>query len=510
MKRIFVVVAMTWLTCFPAYGMDLLEVYELAVAGDPALLQMEAKRNATLKNKPISLAKLLPQVSFYGDFREYQTVTGKSPITAQANTNNSYWLGYYTLRLTQPLFHYDSWVQYWQADMDIAQAQANLEAAYQDVAIRVAKAYFTVLFAEENLEFTTVELQSLDLQLAQVKERLAAGFATVVDESEAQAQRDKIAADLILAEQQLYDAKQALREIIGPVEISLMRVPAELQLAKPEPADVEAWHAAAQQSNLGILAASSGADAAKQNIDLYFAGHMPTVDLVAFKGYYNNNRPNGVAYDENNVGVAVNVPLFSGGGVNAKVEQARDAYEQALHEVDKQRRAAERQVRDAYRGVMAAIGRVEALKTALKSAQTAFDASQFGFQAGSQTMVDVIIMQSRFFAIRRDYARARYDYLVNGLVLKQAAGTLTGEDMAEVNFVIHGGRTALPTPSRSPARRGTSVRDSAAAKPTGEGTERPERHRHAGAPTDTDAAPAAAPASRPPAAAPRRRESTLP
>lgn len=465
MKNTIFALVFCGLASFPAHGLDLLEAYQLGLGSDPLLLQAEAKRNATLKNKPIGLSRLLPSVSLYGDFRQYHTITGKSPITAQANTDNKYWFAYYNLRLTQPLFHYDSWVQFWQADHQISQVQAELEAEYQNLAVRVAKAYFEVLFAEENVEFTQVELRSLELQMIQVKERLAVGFATVVDQDEVQARYDKVTADLILADQQLNDAREALREIIGNVDIALVRVPDELPLLKPEPADVEVWRKTAQQSNLKIIAATSQAEVAKENIDLNFAGHLPTLDLVAVKGQYDNNRPNGVAYDEANIGVALNLPIYSGGGVNARTEQARDAYEQALHEVDRQRRAAERQVKDAFRGVLAAMGRVEALKTALKSGQSAMDASQMGYQVGTRTVVDVLIEQSRFFGIRKDYAKSRYDYLLNGLLLKQAAGTLTGADIADVNRLILKGRANPAPPGTAFPGKGEASKSPDAARP---------------------------------------------
>lgn len=460
MKQTIFALAFCGLASFPARGLDLLEAYQLGLTSDPVLLQAEAKRNGALKNKPIGLARLLPSVSLYGDFRQYHTITGKSPIGPQANTDNKYWMGYYNLRLTQPLFHYDSWVQYWQADHQISQAQAELEAEYQNLAVRVAKAYFAVLFAEENVEFIKVEQRSLDLQMTQVKERLAVGFATIVDQNEVQARSDKVAADLILADQQLNDAKEALREIIGNVDVALIPVPEDLPLSQPQPADVGVWLKTAQQSNLRIMASTSQAEVAKENIDLNFAGHLPTLDLVAIKGQYDNNRPNGVAYDEANIGVALNLPIYSGGGVNARTEQARDAYEHALHEVDRQRRAAERQVKDAFRGVLAAIGRVSALKTALKSGQSAMDASQMGYQVGTRTVVDVLIEQSRFFSIRKDYAQSRYDYLLNGLLLKQAAGSLTGADVADVNRLLRSKRADFdlqPAAALSEAEEGAAM-----------------------------------------------------
>lgn len=438
MKKTISVLALCWLASFPARGLDLLETYDLGLSNDPVLLRAESERNATLKNKPIGLAKLLPSVTVNGSMSQYYTVTGQSYIREQANTNQAYWQGAFNVNLVQPLFHYESWVQFWQADHQIAQAQALLEAEYQNLAVRVAKGYFGVLAAEENIEFSKIELRSLELQLTQVKERLSVGFATVVDIDEVQAQHDHVSANLILADQELNDAKEALREIIGDADISLTKLPDQLPLLNPEPQDVEAWRTTAQQSNLRIIAANSAAAVAREQIDSQFARHMPSLDIVGSKSLGDTNRVRGVTYDSSSIGVQVNVPIFEGGGVNAKVEQARDQYESALHEVDKQRRAAERQVKDAFRGVLSAVGRVNALATALKSAQSALDAAQMGYQVGSRTVVDVLIEQSKFFGIRRDYAKARYEYLLNGLLLKQAAGTLARDDMEAVNKLILG------------------------------------------------------------------------
>jgi outer membrane protein len=455
MKKTISILTVCWMASLPAYGQDLLEAYELGIRNDPLVLEAESKRNAALKNKPIALAELLPLVTLNGDMTGYQTTTGQSYIRQQANTEQRYWQGNFNLRLTQPLFHYDSWVKYWQADHQIAQAQAELETEYQNLAVRTAKAYFDILAAEENVEFTSIELHSLELQSVQVKERLAAGFATVMDLDEVRAQYDKVAADLILAEQQLNDAKESLREIIGNIDVALTKLPDELPLLKPEPADVEAWRAMAQQSNLKIITASSAAAVAKENIDLNFAGHLPSVDIVGTKVLSDTNRISGVNYDQNSIGLYVTVPIYAGGGTNARVEQARDSYEQALHEVDKQRRAAERQVKDGFRGVLSAISRVGALATALKSAQSALDAAQMGYHLGDRTIVDVLIEQSKYFGIRRDYAKSRYDYLVNGLLLKQAAGTLAKPDIEALNSLIHnnargGGMKPVAAPKAVP------------------------------------------------------------
>jgi outer membrane protein len=260
-----------------------------------------------------------------------------------------------------------------------------------------------------------------------------------------QAQHDRVAADLILADQKLNDAKEALREIVGSVDLSLAKIPSQLPLSRPEPADIDIWRNTAQQSNLNIMAAKSAAEIAKENIDLYFAGHLPTLDVVGRHQISGNNRPpTPLDFEESSVGLYVTVPIYSGGGVDAQVEQARDLYEQSLHEVDRQRRTAERQVKDAFRGVLSAISRTGALQTALKSAQGALEAAEMGLRVGNRTVVDVLLEQTKFFQIRTDLAKSRYDFLTNGLLLKQAAGTLVQRDIEAVNGLIHTAQTTDP------------------------------------------------------------------
>lgn len=422
-----------------AYGLDLFGAYSLGLQNDPLVLQAEADRNAAQKYKPIGLAGLLPSVVLNFDTDGMHSNTGKSPYVGQSNTDYFYQQATFHLTLTQPLFRYASWVTYWQADYQLAQAQAKLEAEYQNLGVRVAKAYFEVLYAEDVMEFTTIQLKSLELEVSQVQERLNLGFSTIVDLEETQSRKDKVAADLIQAEQKMFDAREALREITGTYEESLAKVVDALPLIKPEPDNIDIWSDFAQQGNLGILAATSAAEVAKHVIDFNYAGHLPTIDATADQYSTENNRPTG-AYQLNqqSIGLNVSLPIYQGGAVSAKVDKARDEYEKSLHEVDRLRRATQRAVKDSFRGVTAMIGRIIAMQAAVKSAQGALEAAKVGYQVGNKTIVNVLWQQSLYFQYWADYARARYDYLINSVSLKQAAGTLVQSDMDALNKLMMG------------------------------------------------------------------------
>ena len=86
----------------------------------------------------------------------------------------------------------------------------------------------------------------------------------------------------------------------------------------------------------------------------------------------------------------------------------------------------------AYHNVVAAISRTEAFARATESAQLAATATELGFEVGTRNSVDVLLAQRRLFQAKRNHARARYDYLIDSLRLKQAAGILNSADLFEM------------------------------------------------------------------------------
>jgi outer membrane protein len=94
--------------------------------------------------------------------------------------------------------------------------------------------------------------------------------------------------------------------------------------------------------------------------------------------------------------------------------------------------------RDAFLGVTSGVGQVRALRLAVASNETALKATEAGLRVGTRTIVDVLNIQRILFEAERDYARARYDYLLSVLRLKEAAGRLRASDLVEINSLLVG------------------------------------------------------------------------
>jgi outer membrane protein len=421
-----------------AQALDLLSIYDQAVQRDPQLRSAEANRNSVLENKPQSVARLLPKISIAGNIArnsvlsKFDKSSGTQSIIA-GGANIGFWTSGASVSLSQPIYHHDYWVQLGQADSQIAQAEANYEAEQQNLMLRTAQAYFDILRAQDEVEFAQANKQVIERKLEQAKARFDVGLIAITDVNEAQASFDQATADLFNKENELDNAHEALREILGEFNNKIDRLVEEIPLNRPDPSNMDEWDKRAQESNLTIIAAQNGVEIAKRKIDIQFAGHLPTLDLVGTAAFSDTTRPRGIGTESQAVGMQLNIPLFQGGMVSSQVRQAGHDADAAAEQLDKQRRAVTRETKNAYRGILSSISQVTALKAAVISSQSALDASEAGFEVGTRTMVEVLADQTKLFDAKRNLARARYDYILNSLKLKKASSVLQRQDLELVN-----------------------------------------------------------------------------
>ncbi len=445
---------------------NLLEVYQAAVKNDPVIREADARRMASLEAKPQARALLLPQVSVGGQiytansdgestFPQVNQTTGDIVTVGNRSSTDvkQYWD--YSAELTQTVFRWDQWQALKRADSQVAVAEANYRAAQQDLLVRVSQAYFDVLAAEDTLSAADASLQAYTRQLEQAEKRFEVGLIAITDVQEARAAHDSATADLIAAKRALASSNEALREITGDTYATLVKPADDMPLDQPQPLDQDGWVKKALDDNLGVIAARLDSEVAAANVKIAEAGHLPTVDLFATYGETDRQAtqtnqafdPSGTlggtgdkvkgSADSNTtsdvIGLRVNIPVFAGGGTRSKVREQVYLQRAAREKLEGTMRSAERQTRDAYLGVLSEKARVQALQQSVKSNQTALEATEAGFEVGTRTTVDVLDARRRLFEAQRDYARSRYDYLINIVKLKSAAGSLAPADLGSIN-----------------------------------------------------------------------------
>jgi outer membrane protein len=473
MKRFLILIA--FCACAsPAPAADLLAVYQRALQNDPQLREAEATRLAALESKPQALSALLPQLTGNGLIsRERDTGSsnttesvslppcgpGVPPPCASGGSASTILESFpfdgrvdttthqYTVNLKQNLFNWSNWESLKRADSQVAQAEADYQAAQQDLMERVAQRYFDVLGAQDDLEAQQVALTSVTRQLEQAEARYQIGLIAVTDVEEARASHDSTAAAVIAAKRALASTQELLREIIGDPFDSLARPIEPFQMANPDPISEDRWVEMALQQNLSLVSSRLAADIARENVSVARGGHAPSLDLVGMGGKLNTNGVDtftdgtpagGTTLDQNqrSIGIQLTFPLYSGGMVSSQVRQAVYQHRAAKERLERVARQTEHDARDAYLGVLSEISRVKALHRAVESNLTALRATESGYEAGTRTAVDVLQSRQQWVQAQTDYSRSRYDYMLNVIKLQQAAGTLSEQSLERVNALL--------------------------------------------------------------------------
>ena len=430
----------TPLLASPLWGADLLQVYREAQNNDATFAAAKSTLEAGRERTPQARAGLLPTLTLSGNSlwnqNDLYLRNGTLPPTVDPNPHfNS---NGYTLTLSQPLFRWQNWVAYDQSKFQVAQAEANFVQAGQDLILRVAQAYFDVLYASENLKAVQANKKSIEQQLESAKRNFEVGTSTIVDAQEAQARFDLAIAQEIAAESDLEVRQRTLQAIIGKEPGPLAPFRRGADISPPQPADMKQWAAAAEKDNINVQIQMAAVEIASREVDRQRAGHYPTLDLVANKGTSVALSTIGGQLETNfqNVGVQLNLPIFQGGAVVSRQSEASANRAAAESTLEQTRRNAALQARQHYLGATNGLAQVRALKAALISSQSSLESNRLGFEVGVRINIDVLNADNQVYVTRRDLAKAVLDTLMSQLRLKAAVGTLSEDDVVAANALL--------------------------------------------------------------------------
>jgi outer membrane protein len=414
---------------------ELLRVYDLALKNDTVLEAAANARDAGSEARPQALAALLPQIGAgYSKARVHQDTTSSNPFARSGTsdfTNSNL-----SLTLNQAVFDLSAFRTLSRSNDQVALAVAGYRATEQGLILRTAQAYFNVLSGADNLRSSQSQKKAVEQQLEQSQKRFEVGLSAITDVQEAQARDDLASAQVIADKQALDSAKESLSEITGTPVTSFVTMQEDFPLPSPDPIDIESWVKNAEAGNYDVLIAGLNSQIAKKTVDIAWSKHLPTIGL---QGQYSDGEQGGLTaaqQTQSSIGATISLPIFSGGATQSVIRQADYTYQQSLAQLEGTKRSVQTQTRNAFQGVLSGASRVKALKQAVLSSTTALDASQVGLQVGARTSIDVLNAQQQLYSAQRDYLKSRYDYLLNVLNLKAAAGRLVVQDLAEIDRLL--------------------------------------------------------------------------
>lgn len=421
-----------------AQAEDLLQTYDLARNSDPAFAEAEARQRSGHEAPVQARAKWLPAISgsvssTYSD--------GTSWANSGASAESYSGSRSYRVGLSQSLFDLSDIHGLRSARANYQAADYAYESAGDDLITRTSSAYFSVLIAMETLSAAEAREAALKKQFDFASKRLEVGLAPITDVHEARAQYDGARASTLVTRNALEDAYRALEEITGREIRDLRALPQDFKPELPGEKSSEDWVQTALDNNPSLKAAELALQADNADVAAAKAKHLPTLDLSADysgkRGFADGTGPN---LPRNSAGISATVtlkiPLFSGGATQSGVRSAIAQRDQTQDKLELAKRGLVRSTRNAYNAVVAGISEVEARKAAVFSARKAYEASQVGLEVGTRTVLDVLNNQQTLFNAESEYAKSRYSFLQNRLLLEKAAGTLDMDDLQAINALL--------------------------------------------------------------------------
>ncbi len=420
----------------PAQAQSLSQLVEAARGYDTVWQAARLQLDAASSRAEQARAGLLPSAGLSTGMSRTNSEVTRPQVDFNGNTQS---VG---VSASQPLYRPANRINFQQGQRGIDLARAQLDAATQDLLVRVSQAYFDVLAAQDTLSFVQAQKTAVSEQLAAAQRNFEVGTSTITDQREAQARYDLVIAQEIAAENDLRVKKLALDQLVGISGTQPLPLAQPVQLPTVQPDDVAAWVQTAHDQQPGVRQAQIALDIARLETQKANTGHLPTVDLQA--GYNIARNPNGTVIapgmnsrtNSATVGVALNLPLFAGFAVQNRIKETLALEEKAQADLETVRRNAAQATRAAFFGVQSGQGQVRALQAAENSSQSALEANMLGYQVGVRINIDVLNAQSQLYQTKRDLAQARYNVLLGSLKLRQAAGALTDEDVAAVNGLL--------------------------------------------------------------------------
>ncbi|MDR3368965.1 TolC family outer membrane protein [Rhodoferax sp.] len=417
-----------------ARAQSLLDMYQSAKAFDASYQSAKSLFDANLAKGEQAKAGLLPSVGL---------TAGVNRVNIDSNIatfETSYGNQSATVSASQPLYRPANVATAEQGKKQAELAQAQLDAASQDLIVRVSQAYFDVLAAQDSLDFVKAQKAAVSEQLASAKRNFEVGTATITDTREAQAQYDLVVAQEIAAENDLRVKTLALDQTTGQSGSAPKPLLAPISLPTLSPEDVTPWVNQSEELSPTVRQAQLALEVAQLETQKAQAGNKPTLDLVGGYSVTQNNGSTSTTLDYRtnvtSVGLSFNLPLFAGYSIQNRIKETVALEEKSRSDLDAARRGVALGTRSAFFGVQSGLSQVKALEAAEASGQSALDATKLGYQVGVRINIDVLNAQTNLYSTKAKLAQARYNVLVGGLKLRQANGSLKEDDINAVNALL--------------------------------------------------------------------------
>jgi TolC family type I secretion outer membrane protein len=420
----------------PAWSIDLLESYRLALQNDRQYRIVQARARAEAESVPQAMSQLLPNISAQvaRNQVEQERTTGEDTQKFPRYPTETD-----SVQLRQPILRLRSAFALQQAREEVRASEAEVQRERQAVGVRVAAAYFEALLAKDRLSLLAAQRRNIESRLLASQKALAAGAGVRTDIDEARAQLDKIRAQEIGVNQNIRNTVVQLEVLVGQGVDSMSTL--DISRLSPEsfdPGDVETLLELAMEKSPEIMARAAQVDASRAAIRAAKSDHLPTLDAVLA---YNRSLSDNPFFRNSEIttqsyGFQLTIPIYSGGLTSSRVREAVAQSEESQERYFNTINGAKVQLRKDYAAIKEGIAQIHAFEVALESADQAVLSNQKGLLAGTRTSLDVLLVEQQRYQVQLDLMQSRYQVLAAWVRLNSLIGTMDEEEFSRLNQLL--------------------------------------------------------------------------
>ncbi len=357
--------------------------------------------------------------------RTYSQYDSRTPRTIFGGGEQTEWLTPrgYGVELTQPIFdgfQTDNRVR--QAESGVLRSREDLTNVEQNMLFSSASAYMNVLRDTAILDLQRNNVEVIDEQLRQTRDRFNVGEVTRTDVAQAESRLAAARSQASAAEANLRTSIAQYRQFIGvePQQLAPGR-----PLDKLTPRTVDAALKIALGEHPAIKAAQHAVDAAELAVKVAQGALAPQLGVTASVNQSYDVQTSGDERLAAAVGARLTVPIYEGGQVYAEVRQAKEQAGQAQLQADWVRDQVRAAVLSSWGDLEAARAQIQAAQAQIDAAETALSGVREEARVGQRTTLDVLNAQQELLTARVNLIQAQRDRVVASYQLVQSMGRLT-------------------------------------------------------------------------------------
>lgn len=421
----------------PAYGITLLEAYQLAQKNDATFKAEQKALEGVKQNKTIARAQLLPHVTISYNNAMYNKqkvryltkdpTTGTTLSEEQQRRYNSY-SG--SVNLTQSIFNYQAIVDVKSSNAQVKMAEANFDAQKAEFIVRVVDHYLNTAYLQEQRQLLNKEYQSYQDQLTINSRLFQLGESTRIDVIETQTQLNLVNVRKLETQNALDTAIHRLESLIGtslPAVNSVNQLKSSAFKILPiRHSQFDEWQQYVINHNPQLQAWQKQIEMADYDIQRQRAGHLPRLELYASHAIDKSNTYSTVdqRFDTNRLGLNVSMPIYSGHVITAATRQAKLKYEQSVYEKEAQKDLILNELRQYYNQYATTQKQFQSYEQVLIAAQTQVDAMKRSVRLGQRSNIDVLNANRQLFKAHGDFTMAKYNHIKTWITLLNLSGEL--------------------------------------------------------------------------------------